>query len=155
MNEINEDLNNPQAEFTLPKYIEKYAYCRHRHSSRTARPGLPQTPDMPTDILFTDEWYLNDINVLPVWNGNGGQGYTGKGVNIAQFEPGMPFSTGAEIFDYRHPDLQTNVDQSWIADPNANLTQTFSNHATLVAGVMVAANNGEGAVGDVRYRIAA
>jgi Ca2+-binding RTX toxin-like protein len=101
-----------------------------------------KTPDMPTDSIFTDQWYLNDINVLPVW-----KDYTGKGVKIAQFEPGMPFSTGAEVFDYRNPDLQANVDQSWIADPNANLTQTFSNHATLVAGVMVAARNGEGAVG--------
>jgi hypothetical protein len=85
---------------------------------------------------------LKDINVLPVW-----KDYTGKNVKIAQFEPGMPFSTGAEVFDYRNPDLQANVDQNWITDPNANLTQTFSNHATLVAGVMVAARNGEGAVG--------
>ena len=30
-----------------------------------------KTPDMPTDALFTDQWYLNDINVLPVWNGSG------------------------------------------------------------------------------------
>lgn len=50
-------------------------------------------------------------------------------------------STGAEIFDYRNPDLQPNVDQSWIADPNADITQEASNHATLVAGVMVAARN--------------
>lgn len=26
-----------------------------------------KTPEMPTDSLFTDQWYLNDINVLPVW----------------------------------------------------------------------------------------
>ncbi len=101
-----------------------------------------KTPDMPTDSLFTDEWYLNDINVLPVW-----QDYTGKGVRIAQFEPGMPFSTGPEVFDYRHSDLQANVDQSWLSDPTSNIPQSFSNHATLVAGVMVAARNGEGAVG--------
>jgi Ca2+-binding RTX toxin-like protein/subtilisin-like proprotein convertase family protein len=101
-----------------------------------------KTPDMPTDSIFTDQWYLNDINVLPVW-----KDYTGKGVRIAQFETGMPFSTGPEVFDYRNPDLQPNVDQSWIADPNANITQEASNHATLVAGVMVAARNGEGAVG--------
>ena len=25
-----------------------------------------KTPDMPTDSLFTDEWYINDINVLAV-----------------------------------------------------------------------------------------
>jgi Ca2+-binding RTX toxin-like protein/LysM repeat protein len=39
-----------------------------------------KTPDMPTDELFTDEWYLNDIGVLPVWRDAYGQGYTGQGV---------------------------------------------------------------------------
>jgi hypothetical protein len=88
-----------------------------------------KTPEMPTDDLFTDQWYLSDINVLPVW-----QDYTGKGVTIAQFEPGMPFSTGPEVFDYRHPDLQGSVDPGWISDPNATIPQSFSQHATLVAG---------------------
>jgi Ca2+-binding RTX toxin-like protein len=106
-----------------------------------------KTPDMPADSLFTDEWYLNDINVLPVWNGNGGQGYTGKGIRIGQFEPGMSFSTGPEVFNYRQADLQANADQGWLADPNADIPQTFSEHATLVAGVMVAARDGQGAVG--------
>jgi Subtilase family len=32
-------------------------------------------------------------------------------------------------------------------DPTKNITQTFSQHATMVAGVMVAARNGEGGVG--------
>ncbi|MDP1610950.1 MAG: Ig-like domain-containing protein, partial [Sulfuritalea sp.] len=106
-----------------------------------------KTPDMPTDGLFTDQWYLNDINVLPVWQDAYGQGYTGKGIKIAQFEPGMPFSTGPEVFDYRHPDLQANVDAAWISDPDLAIPQSFSQHATLVAGVMTAARNGEGAVG--------
>ncbi|MDP3592373.1 S8 family serine peptidase, partial [Phenylobacterium sp.] len=106
-----------------------------------------KTPDMPTDSLFTDQWYLNDINVLPVWQDAYGQGYTGKNVKIAQFEPGMPFSTGPEVFDYRHPDLQANVDAAWISDPDLAIPQSFSQHATLVAGVMTAARNGEGAVG--------
>ena len=106
-----------------------------------------KTPEMPSDSLFTDEWYLNDINVLPVWNDAYGQGYTGKNVKIAQFEPGMPFATGAEVFDYRHPDLQANADAAWISDPNAAIPQSFSQHATLVAGVMVAARDGQGAVG--------
>jgi Ca2+-binding RTX toxin-like protein len=105
------------------------------------------TPDMPTDSLFTEQWYLNDINVLPVWQDAYGQGYTGKGVTIAQFEPGMPFSTGPEAFDYRHPDLQGSVDPAWIADPDNDIPQSFSQHATLVAGVMVAARDGKGAVG--------
>jgi Ca2+-binding RTX toxin-like protein len=100
------------------------------------------TPDMPTDALFTDQWYLNQINVLPVW-----RDYTGKGVKIGQFEPGMPFSVGPEVFDYRHQDLQANADAAWLADPESNAPQSFSQHATLVAGVMVAARNGEGAVG--------
>jgi hypothetical protein len=38
-----------------------------------------KTPDMPTNKLFTDEWYLNDIGVLPVWKDAYGQGYTGQG----------------------------------------------------------------------------
>lgn len=106
-----------------------------------------KTADMPTDTLFTDQWYLNDINILPVWRDAYGQGYTGKDVKIAQFEPGGPYSVGSEVFDYRHPDLQANVDQDWLADPNNAIPQSFSNHATLVAGVMVAARDGQGAVG--------
>ncbi|MGP1677854.1 MAG: putative Ig domain-containing protein, partial [Burkholderiales bacterium] len=104
-------------------------------------------PGMPDDPLFAQQWYLNDINVAPVWQDAYGEGYTGKGVRIAQFEPGMPFSTGTEVFDYRHPDLQPNVDPGWISDPDNGIPQSFSQHATLVAGVMVAARNGEGAVG--------
>ncbi|MDP2833343.1 MAG: S8 family serine peptidase [Pseudomonadota bacterium] len=106
-----------------------------------------KTPDMPSDALFTEQWYLNDINVLPVWRDAYGQGYTGKNIKIAQFEPGMPFTTEEAVFDYRHADLQANADRNWLADPNAAITQDFSQHATLVAGVMVAARNGEGAVG--------
>ena len=106
-----------------------------------------KTADMPTDDVFTDEWYLNDINVLPVWKDAYGQGYTGQGVRIGQFEPGMPFTSWAEVFDYRQPDLQANADPTWISDPNTDIPQSFSNHATLVAGVMVAARDGQGAVG--------
>ena len=32
-----------------------------------------QTPDMPSDSLFADQWYLTDAKVIPVWND-----YTGK-----------------------------------------------------------------------------
>jgi hypothetical protein len=42
-----------------------------------------KTPDMPTNRLFTDEWYLNDIGVLPVWKDAYCQGYTGQGVRIS------------------------------------------------------------------------
>ena len=98
------------------------------------------TPDLPTDPLFTKQWYLNDTNVTSVW-----QDYTGKGVSIGQFEPGSDFSIGAEVFDYRHFDLKPNVDANWLS--TALPPTTFSQHATLVAGVIVGARNGEGAVG--------
>ncbi|MGJ7611540.1 MULTISPECIES: S8 family serine peptidase [unclassified Variovorax] len=105
-----------------------------------------QTGDLPSDPLAVEQWYLGDINVLPVW-----QDYSGKGIRIGQFEPGGAYSTGAEVFDYRHPDLQPNADRAWLNTLDANgrndTPQTFSSHATMVAGVMVAARNGEGGIG--------
>ncbi|MGG1945544.1 putative Ig domain-containing protein [Trinickia sp. NRRL B-1857] len=102
------------------------------------------TPEVPTDPLAAQEWYLSDTNVLPVW-----KDYTGKGVHIGQFEPGGKFAVGPEIFDYNHPDLAPNVDPAWLETQRANgtLPTATSNHATMVAGVMVAAKNGSGGVG--------
>ncbi|MFS0756040.1 putative Ig domain-containing protein [Noviherbaspirillum sp. 1P10PC] len=107
-----------------------------------------RTPDMPRDPLTVDQWYLSAANILPVW-----KDYTGKGVRIAQFEPGGSFAMTKEIFDYRHSDLKANVDPFWLANATPGRLagegsqDRFSNHATLVAGVMAAANNGEGGVG--------
>jgi Ca2+-binding RTX toxin-like protein len=101
-----------------------------------------KTPEMPTDPIFTDQWYLTDTNVIPVW-----QDYTGKGVRIGQFEPSGPYAVAQEILDYRQPDLQPNIDAQFLSDPNYVPGEDFSQHATLVAGVMVAARNGDGAVG--------
>ena len=107
-----------------------------------------KTPELPVDPLVTDQWYLNDANILPVW-----KDYTGKGVRIGQFEPGGSYATTKEIFDYRHYDLKNNVDADWLAGNTAGniagegAAGKFSNHATLVAGVMVAENNGQGGVG--------
>ena len=105
-----------------------------------------KTPDMPADPLLTDQWYISDANILPVW-----KDHTGKGVRIGQFEPAGPFAVTEEVLDYRHPDLQPNIDPAWLADPEnlagAGSEEKFSTHATLVAGVMAAAKNGEGAVG--------
>ncbi|WDH20840.1 S8 family serine peptidase [Pseudomonas chlororaphis] len=102
------------------------------------------TPEVPLDPLAAQEWYLSDTNVLPVW-----QDYTGKGVRIGQFEPGGQFATAPEIFDIAHPDLAANVDQAWLQtqQSNGSLPGLVSNHATMVAGVMVAAKNGAGGVG--------
>lgn len=107
-----------------------------------------KTSDLPDDPLVTDQWYLSQANILPVW-----KDYTGKGVRIVQIETNSPFGTTKEILDYRHADLKDNIDQNWLA--NAAPGQMagegsggkFSDHATLVAGVMVAARNGEGSVG--------
>ncbi|KIP15197.1 proconvertase P-domain protein [Burkholderia sp. MSHR3999] len=102
------------------------------------------TPDLPTDPLLAQEWYLSDADILPVW-----KDYTGKGVRIGQFEPGGQFATGPEVFDYTHPDLAPSVDQAWMASQlvNGTLPTETSQHATMVAGVMVAADNGTGGVG--------
>ena len=99
-----------------------------------------RTPDKPTDPLSVEQRYLTDANVVPVW-----QDYTGKGVRIGQFEPDAPFQADTMVFDFRHPDLQANADQAWLASGTA--PTSFSNHATQVAGVMAAARNGEGVVG--------
>lgn len=102
------------------------------------------TPEVPRDPLAAQQWYLSDANILPVW-----QDYTGKGVRIGQFEPGGPFATEPEIFDIAHPDLVANVDKSWLKTQknNSSLPDKISNHATMVAGVMVAAKNEIGSVG--------
>ncbi|WP_248764375.1 MULTISPECIES: S8 family serine peptidase [unclassified Pseudomonas] len=102
------------------------------------------TPEVPLDPLAAQEWYLSDTNVLPVW-----KDYTGKGVRIGQFEPGGQFATTPEIFDIQHPDLAPNVDQAWLKTERdkGSLPGVVSNHATMVAGVMVAAKNGIGGVG--------
>jgi len=98
------------------------------------------TAEVPLDPMVAAQWYLDDINVMPVW-----QDYTGKGVRIGQFEPGGQFSVGAETFDPHHPDLAANADKGWLSTPDAALNR--STHATMVAGVMVAARNGLGGVG--------
>lgn len=107
-----------------------------------------KTADIPLDPLVTDQWYLTEANVLPVW-----KDYTGKGIRIGQFEPGNRFAGTKEVLDYRHPDLKPNIDQGWLATAipgrlaGEGAGGKFSNHATLVAGVMAAARNGEGGVG--------
>jgi Ca2+-binding RTX toxin-like protein len=106
-----------------------------------------RTPDLPSDPLAVQQWYLSDINVFPVW-----RDYSGKGVRIGQFETGSDYATEPQIFDYRHPDLSPNADKRWlntlnVQGLNQKIPQSFSQHATMVAGVMVAARNGEGGVG--------
>ncbi len=69
-----------------------------------------RTPDLPKDELLVEQTYLADTKILPVW-----KDYTGAGVKIAQFEPADVGGTTKEIFDFRHEDLQQNVDAAWLA----------------------------------------
>ncbi|MCC7006202.1 MAG: S8 family serine peptidase [Ottowia sp.] len=103
------------------------------------------TPELPNDPLVAQQWYLNDTHILPVWK----EGYSGKGIRIGQFEPGGEFAVGSEVLDYQHPDLAANIDEAWLRTHQTagTLPTRFSNHATMVAGIMVAANNDSGAVG--------
>lgn len=84
----------------------------------------------PTDPLFYEQWYLNEINVLPVWSD-----YTGKGVNVAVYE--------ADILDRDHFDLIDNIAQETLD----NTVFFEGNHATLVSGIIAASNNGVGSIG--------
>ncbi|MCX8505274.1 MAG: S8 family serine peptidase, partial [Alphaproteobacteria bacterium] len=71
--------------------------------------------------------------------------YTGKAIKIGQFEPGGRFAVTPEVMNYRHTDLASNVDPLWLA--SGKTPTDFSNHATMVAGVIVGARNGMGGVG--------
>ncbi|MBJ7538893.1 S8 family serine peptidase, partial [Marinomonas transparens] len=94
----------------------------------------------PDDPNFVDQWYLSDINVLPVW-----QDYTGKGVTVAITEVGPWDGEEYGQIDYSHPDLLPNIDAESLRTQNPNIEPT--QHATLVAGVIAAARNDIGSVG--------
>ncbi|MDP3135358.1 MAG: S8 family serine peptidase, partial [Burkholderiaceae bacterium] len=104
------------------------------------------TSDLPVDPLLLQQDYLSDANVIPVW-----RDYTGRGLRIAMVESTGPFSTQPEVFDYRHPDLLANVDAIWlnapVLNPSLSLPQPTNNHATMVAGIIGSARNGQGGVG--------
>jgi len=84
----------------------------------------------PDDPLFYDQWYLNDINILPIW-----QDYTGEGVSVGVFEAGIP--------DKDHFDLIDNLDQATLD----NDLFVERNHATGTAGIIAASQNGIGGIG--------
>lgn len=98
----------------------------------------------PQDPLASRQWYLDEINVSPVW-----RDFTGKGIRIGQFEPGGEFAVAPEIFDIEHPDLKPNIDPVWLQTQrtDGSLPTLASNHATQVAGIMVAARNDQGGIG--------
>ncbi|WP_316233848.1 S8 family serine peptidase, partial [Bradyrhizobium sp. SZCCHNPS2010] len=92
------------------------------------------TPDLPTDTLFDSEWFLRTASVLPVWND-----YTGAGVNVAVFDP-------SGNVDFSNPDFVYNAGRSIRTNGSPGVDQVGT-HATLVAGVIGADRDGQGAVG--------
>jgi subtilisin family serine protease len=92
------------------------------------------TPDLPSEELFDQQWYLPETNVLPVW-----KDYTGKGVKVVVFDP-------SGNVDLTHPDIAVNAGDSVKINGNPGV-EKYGAHATLVAGVIGAARDGEGVVG--------
>lgn len=84
----------------------------------------------PADPLFYEQWYLSDSNIIPIWSD-----YTGSGINIALYE------VGGQIGN-QHVDLIRNLSQETL-----DSADEAHWHATLVAGVIAADRNDEGAIG--------
>ncbi len=90
---------------------------------------------LPTDPGLAKEWYLQAADVLAAW----AAGYTGEGVSVGMFDP-----TGNA--DFTNPDLTANGVAEFLDTGIPGVAQ-ISEHATLVAGVIGAARDGEGQVG--------
>jgi hypothetical protein len=92
----------------------------------------------PSDPLYYDQWYLSEIRIKTAW-----EDYSGEGINIGIFEGdyGNPFN-------YEHDDLNDNVSDYYLNNIliGEDVDQ-FSNHSTLVAGVIAAEKNSEGSIG--------
>ncbi|ESQ92493.1 hypothetical protein ABAC460_03080 [Asticcacaulis sp. AC460] len=108
-----------------------------------AKPNAAQPGDDP---LLYRQWYIDksglpnvavDLNVRPVWDGGGGQAYTGAGVHIGIFD---------SLVESDHPDLAANYDASKQLE-GLNYTYTVSGHGTAVAGIIAAGKNGIGVTG--------
>lgn len=94
----------------------------------------------PSDPLLSSQWHLSGeygINVETVWNS-----YTGAGIRVALIDDG---------FEYTHPDLAANYDTASdydaLGNDNDAMAETGNWHGTSTAGVIVADDNGDGAVG--------
>src|SRR5437879_4037397 len=93
---------------------------------------------LPTDQLFSSQWYLQAIDVVygqnAVWDD-----YTGAGIHVGVFDNGIQTS---------HPDLNANHDSALDFGTQTGLAQ---DHGTAVTGVIAAERNdigsGDGIVG--------
>ena len=102
-----------------------------------AQVSLNQSSD-PVDPLFYNQWYFSEIRIKTAW-----QDYSGDGIKIGVFE-----GTDETIpLNHTHTDLNDNISQEYLDSISSIDINEFSNHATLVAGVIAAEKNDEGVVG--------
>lgn len=97
------------------------------HSSNEKTPVLLRTSSLPKDEKFIQQlWYLEHVNVIPVWDK-----YTGKGVKVAVYD---------SAFLPSHPDIDGNVINK--NDFNVYSSQmVLSQHALQVASIIAAESN--------------
>ena len=97
-------------------------------------PVLLRTPDLPKDQKFWQQWYLEYINVIPVWNK-----YTGKGVTVAVYDT---------AFFPRHADIDNNVIyREKLSNYDYQSEIKLSQHGLQVASVIAAERNNDFYVG--------
>ncbi|GAB5389137.1 MAG: hypothetical protein Alpg2KO_21050 [Alphaproteobacteria bacterium] len=107
------------------------------HGSFSTTDGVVRyTPD---DDLFSDQFHFDQLgDIRAIW-----ADYSGRGVKVGVYDDGV---------QYTHPDLEDNYDfdlqVSVDGDELDPLPQSSDDaHGTSVAGLIAAANNGEGVVG--------
>ncbi len=106
---------------------------------------------LPNDPLLPQQWHLTnnfpiffpftqaDINVLPVWGENYGDGFLGRGIRIGCVDSGL---------DTQHPDLINQVDSlndidfnEGDDDPRPLFSDERNSHGTSVGGLIAAEGN--------------
>ncbi|XP_048196809.1 proprotein convertase subtilisin/kexin type 4 isoform X2 [Perognathus longimembris pacificus] len=108
---------------------------------QTLRRRVKRSLAMPTDPLFSKQWYMNnemkpDLNILQVWR----QGLTGQGIVVTVLDDGI---------EKDHPDLWANYDplasydfNDYDPDPQPRYTLSNENrHGTRCAGEVAATGN--------------
>lgn len=112
------------------KYIFENEYG---NSVEEKTPVLLRTPDLPQDEKFYQQWYLEFINIIPVW-----EKYTGKNITIAVYDSGfLPNHSDIDVNIISREKFSTNQDNEFI----------LAQHALQVAGVIAAERNDKYYVG--------
>jgi subtilisin-like proprotein convertase family protein len=136
------NLSNPVGASVAPNYFDPTG--TRQSTPQASNWGViidddtPAGLNLPTDGLFSLQWYLYNTRVEYAW-----KHATGKGVKIAVFDQGI---------DPTNPDLRANDLvalglNSSTSGPGGSPVLAGDNHGTHVAGIIGAARDGEGIVG--------